>query len=121
MFEVHFIRADLLPKEIYCYSSEIAASEHYELFLDDKSDLYLAVQLYEDDALLKQHIIGYSGEEIALLRQIGTRDQFDTCLRLYYLGATSGYVLSVDLIALRLKIANINCDRYLAFYELISK
>lgn len=57
MVVVRFVRKDLRPDEIYYYHTEAAAREHFNLFLDDDSDLYSVIRLESDCGKLIDCII----------------------------------------------------------------
>lgn len=120
MFEVRFIRADSDCQESYYYHSEHDALAHYNIRLDGDAELYLAVQLFSDAELLKQYIFGFSVKELHLLRNIASDNQFDTCLNLYRLAKKQSGSNRDDLVSLRLRIASIEGDRFLTFFNLVN-
>ena len=49
---VRFIRADNGPDEEYYYPREQDAIDHYNLFLDDDSSLYLRIEIEHNNQIL---------------------------------------------------------------------
>ena len=48
---VRFVRADCGPDEEYYYHREKEAIDHYNLFLDDDSSLYLRIEIEHNDQI----------------------------------------------------------------------
>ena len=84
MYEVRFIRTDTAADESYYYQDANDANYHFNLFDDADADLYFAVQLYHTNMLIAQKILGFSDEELRILPEVATKDQFDTCLALLH-------------------------------------
>lgn len=120
MFEVRFIRSDSDCQESYFYHKEQEALSHYNTRFEGDTDLYLAVQLLSDTTLLTQHIFGFSAQELHLLKEIATCDQFDTCLFLYRLAEKEHGHNYDDLVSLRLRVASIEYDRFPVFFRLLN-
>ena len=49
---VRFVRADCGPDEEYYYHREKEAIDHYNLFLDDDSSLYLRIEIEHNNQIL---------------------------------------------------------------------
>ena len=43
MFFVRFVRKDEHPDEFYAYSTKVAAKNHFDMFLDDDSNIFSRV------------------------------------------------------------------------------
>ena len=52
LFVVSFIRQDNLPNEDYYYYSKEQALEHFNLFINDDSNLYKRIELLENDSII---------------------------------------------------------------------
>lgn len=119
MYEVRFIRTDTAANESYYYQNVNDANYQFNLFDDADADLYFAVQLYHTNMLITQKILGYTDEELRILLEVATKDQFDTCLALLYAAENEKGLLRELLVQLRLKVVGIAYDRYEDFYKLI--
>lgn len=119
MYEVRFIRTDAAADESYYYQNESDAYYHFSLFGDADADLFFAVQLYDTNRLIVQRILGFSAEELQILSQMATNDQFDTCLMLLHAAEKANGSSQESLVQLRLKIVSIAYDRYGDFFKLI--
>ena len=49
MFFVRFVRKDEHPDEFYAYSTKVAAKNHFDMFLDDDSNIFSRVELIQSD------------------------------------------------------------------------
>lgn len=49
---LRFVRADGSPDEEYYYHTEKEAKDHFNLFLDDDSDLYDQIEIEWNDQIL---------------------------------------------------------------------
>lgn len=49
MFFVRFVRKDTQPDEFYAYSTKAAAKNHFDMFLDDDSDIFSRIELIQSD------------------------------------------------------------------------
>ena len=119
MYEVRFIRTDTAADESYYYQNAHDAYYHFSLFDDADADLYFAVQLYDTNILTSQKILGFSDEELQILSEVATNDQFDTCLSLLHAAEIVKGSLQELLVQLRLKVVRIAYDRYDDFFKLI--
>ena len=53
---VRFIRADGGPDEEYYYNYEKGAADHFDLFLDDDSEIYDRIELEHNEAIIKVNV-----------------------------------------------------------------
>ena len=119
MYEVRFIRTDTAADESYYYQDTNDANYHFNLFDAADSDLYFAVQIYHTNMLIAQKVLGFSDEELRILLEVATKDQFDTCLALLHAAENENGSLQELLVQLRLKVVGIAYDRYEDFFKLI--
>jgi hypothetical protein len=49
MFILRFVRKDSQPNEEYCYFNYSDAENHLKLFIDDDSDLYDHIELFDSE------------------------------------------------------------------------
>ena len=56
MYTVTFIRRDGQPDEIYYYNNLDEARYHFNLFVDDDSELYERIELAQENRIMKMQI-----------------------------------------------------------------
>jgi len=123
-FIVRFIRADESANEDYYYNNLADAKNHYEMFLQDDSDLYMAIQLIscsqEQESVISMNMMSMTDSERNMLLLFISQDQFDTCYKLQRaLELFTSDSAKQDAVNIRLKLARLSPRSFLTFYDLL--
>lgn len=121
---MRFIRSDDLPNEEYVYPCIEDATSHYQLFKNDDSCLYSAIQLIEsgdaDRVIMTDTLLGLSPTEKAIISAVGSAEQFDTCLRLMQVSRLIVDEAEKEIaVTARIKLANLSPNKFPIFFSIL--
>ena len=123
MYIVQFIRVDEHPDEKYFYNDLKSAKEHFDLFLNDDSGLYLAIRLLRSEKstpISTEILLGLSEQEMQVIHAFGKDEQFETCLALTQKAKLAlNATLRDTLISARIKLANLTPNKFPALLQLL--